>query len=363
MKTIKEISQVSGIQDSTILTKLAAGLKLYPMLKKLSGFTIEVSEPFTLIVPEHPCRRDFETHHGYVEMEFAYYTKQTMFEISNKWLAITLRHDKGMYKMVVPCITKFLSAYLNEIGIEPVNQVPGTANSIELSIPLIAAIKKASKFVSIDPLRAALKNVLIDYSFEGYTTVVGTDAHTLYYSNQIQVNTSLNISTKLQLPSTLCKAIAKLKESTTLYFLNDVYYLNNVEYKFQFESSYPDYMHPTIMRKYCNRITAHASDMKQCVKSVDCNKYTHLVKMHVNGAIELSAVDINMGYDAITTMPYSSTTGIEYTIGVNGQYLQKVLSEVNDHLVTIESDGTPTHPLLIHDSLSNYVLMPVMLEA
>jgi DNA polymerase III sliding clamp (beta) subunit (PCNA family) len=230
----------------------------------------------------------------------------------------------------------------------------GMINAVDL-----ARINSAAKFVSTDKVRPCLLNVAITKGL-----IAATDGHKLFFEqHKIAPGVILN-------DILINKKTCKLLELFNIPVIMGAYKneCNKEEYlKF-------DNIHFTIIQRIVNErypdilAVIPTDNNKSCTvdkkllsnslnKALTCaNKITSQIKFHINGALGISAEDINVSTEFNTTIE-SVNTGEVIDIGFNGKLVQSVIDEIDSKEITF----TMSEPNSAAIFNGNIVLMPVKL--
>ncbi len=236
----------------------------------------------------------------------------------------------------------------------------GMLNSADLN-----KITTAAKFVGSDDLRPAMLNVAITKGL-----IAATDAHKMFFEKS-ELHT---LEHDVLINKKTCKLLDLFNSEVDLleYLPNndseDYKYTDAGYLKFECEAftiiqrgideRYPDIL-AVIPEQQPNSCTVDKKLFSEGLKkALTCaNKVTSKVKFHINGALAISANDIDFETEFNTTIA-AKNTGETIDIGFNGKFVQSVLSEIDNSEITFTMSA-PNRAAIFN---GNILLMPVMLE-
>ncbi len=287
--------------------------------------------------------------------------------IGEKW---TIKTASGSYSVSLPVGNAFYNAFCKLLSAH-VPQ-PDQVKTVEPDRTLIfekeltSEVKKAMKFIKYDNLGAQKNNVHVTVK-NGRCEIMGTDGSKLYRSGFLYLDEQAKDITFL-LPIGALQ-VAKIKDSLTigLYFERHKItgrtkitkgVINGISFEHcENEPLNYDQVIPT----YYDFVQFDKKELIQVIKSVlPCaNKITHQIRIHFNGAIFVSAEDLDFSSENNVTIQYSKKTVKDFEIGFNGKLLLDCLNSIDGNLIRLYSNGDPSKAVVIDNKA---LLMPVMLN-
>lgn len=275
----------------------------------------------------------------------------------------TVKTKTGTYKNSIPTGNDFYFAFCDLLqGFAPkVERAAIVADQVlQLDEVQTLAVKTAAKFIKFDKFADARNCVHITIS-GGKFEVMGTDGYKLFRSVSSPLQTNLQDQVIL-----LPLEVVKSAKGKTLQFdliKNQVGeikagYLNGVKFEV------PDYKplpYNNVIPEYSEYVEVFRKDLLQAVKSVlpTANKTTKVIKFHFNGAVMLTAEDLDYSSESGVKVGYLEKTTPDFEIGMNGKFLLEALSVIDTDTVKIYSAGENNRCVMLNKEA---LLMPVMLN-
>ena len=278
---------------------------------------------------------------------------------------ITVKTTTGQYSTTIP-VNEFYHALCSLLNIPTSAAAPVMDNAVftaTVSGAIGPKIARAAKFCSCDTLRPAMTGTLLEFSPENFK-IVSTDAHRLYISPKF---TSTSTGTfQAIIAAADAKNLGKCKaENFTFSFSADKVMISAGAEIFTFrliDARFPDYTR--VIPDYTQFMEFSRADLLQNIKVVipAANKVTNQVNFHLNGAIELSAQDIDFETECKFTMPYTSKTFPDTDIAFNGKLLSEILKEIHTKTAKMYTAGCRTKAAIFRpaDNSETILLMPLM---
>ena len=243
-------------------------------------------------------------------------------------------------------------------------------------------LKMLSAYTGKDDLRPAFSYLFFQFA-DGVQKIVATDAH------KMVVNTSENKAQgalNFLLPASAAKVMAfgdgvakvtlmKQSKEAKKLIANNFYGAQGLA---KIETGDMTYYVRLFDGKYVNYQQVIPSDLpvkatmerKVIIKEMDralifANKTTHQVRLHLNGALEVSAEDLDFAneYKSNVHADIVHHAGdTDFEIGFNGKFLGSILKDLKGDKVTLEMN-TPNRAAIINEGPNMYLLMPVMLNS
>lgn len=242
---------------------------------------------------------------------------------------------------------------------------------------ILDAIKKAAKFVSKDYLRPSMQHICFDFSNKGLQ-IVATDTHRLYYSHHFNgevwkegfnkyIDFSICDPFQLLLTPESIKTLCSVKPDYNNAVEINCYEggkatFNGIAIEFETEFNYVQYK--VVIPEYKTKMQFNRKQMIESVTTVSksANKSTEQVNFHLNGNIQLSAQDVDFGYESSLAMPYISKDFKDTDIAFNGRFMVEALKAFNSTEISMYSEGIPTKASIFTDGSDNVLLMPLLMN-
>ena len=355
-----ELGNMPGID--VFCKRMAELPKLIKMLMECNGFWWEFDYmqklvPCGNLTTEYKNGKPFNTNYG-VDL------------LCDRFVMI---HDSGIYEFWIP-VANPVYTWIRQI-LEPqytakIENIDTTAHTIELPANVL---KIAANMASTDSLRPAITCVCIDVK-ETHVNIVGTDAHCLYKSENLPVIGTLPVGQYL-IPGKELKGLkTSAKQPTVTIFITDgekdkkFYKIGHIEgelltkYDYGEKANYPEY-DKVIPKTYGGKISAQkaefANNLKIC--SGAANKTTRQVVLHLNGAIEMSAQDIDYQLEQKIKFPYQNKEGQDITIAFNATLTANVLKQIKSKTLTFEYSTATRAGIFKGENEGIFLQMPLMI--
>lgn len=362
MKNLKDLKTAHAGLNNETYTKLAAGIKINDLLKKLPGYKIELGERITSNdILSHLPDKDTRKHWFHIDT----ICKLTEWQMNDakEWQIIHISHEYGSYKLSIPCIEPIYSLYLHELGIQQ-NKSEGIGY-ITFTAAVIKQIKRSIPFASKDKWRPNVTGILIEVLPNMQCNIIATDCNKLIYNTQ-----PLNIFTsegegQYIIPIEAASIIAKQKGECTLTIQSgNKFTVNGIRFAF-IDARFPDYK-CVIPTEYKDSVLLPADAFINCLNQVlpMANDTTYMIKAHFNGQIDLSAEDIDLHKEGTAKLPYLSKVGEDLTIAFNGKWMAQIVKSFNDCAVNMMHGGSKDKCMVLHDQddTQRVLLMPLCME-
>ena len=359
--------------NSDQLTKKYAGklvliFNLINELEKLEGFKVSLSSEIGNVdmvkaLPEL-VREKYHYSSSFYEAQKQQDNCRNVFGLFEQWVNVSVSHDKGCYTFPFPVNNVFYDKFLGMAGMQ-VNEVKKDVfikETIILDASILKSFSKALKFISKDYLRPAMQCVLIHCN-EGKATLVSTDAHKLYTSQQFDC--SQNNDTKLLISESDAKRLSKIKPLHDVIelhiLLDDNQILVDDEIINLVDARFPDYK--VVIPEYETFMEFEKDSFVKNIKKVIpyANKSTSQVNFHLNGSIALHTQDVDFSFECDAEMPYISKNFIDTDIAFNGKFLLETCSIFKDKTLKFYSEGKNTKGAIISNGNESVLLMPLMI--
>ena len=297
---------------------------------------------------------------------------------------ITVLTEKSEYSFAVPVANDFYYVICDLLGLQ--YEVKGIENiealrTFEVSSEILNSIKKAAKFASKDGLRPAMTCVCLDFNSNDLQ-VVATNAHRLYLSKQFDCEASDPMQLLLSPESVKMIAGMKVKDETIKIELLPVethlqidedtdektlteihsFLFNGLKCQYYPEMKFPNYK--VVIPELKSKMTFDRVQFVDNVKSVypSSNKCTGQVNFHLNGNIQMSACDIDFGFECAKEMSYINKNFIDTDIAFNGKFLIEGLNIFKSKEISMYSEGNPSKAAIFTDEVETVLLMPLLLN-
>lgn len=266
--------------------------------------------------------------------------------LSDKNFGVTIKEGKRAIKLTGENPESFPLAIENDF--KQLNQI-GNIGEVELGY-----METALKFTSKDDLRPVMTGVFLG------NDIASTDGHRLYFQ---PIEPMLD---SFIMPAKSVKILLLIGGTWSIYSNGErVLFINDegvMVYTRSIEGRYPDY--PVVIPTGMGNVLLSAplrglmAEVKNAIKF--SNKSTSLVKISLNGKVNISSQDVDFGYEYSTDLDDAKVVKREdLEIAFNGKFLNEMLAEQpTDKPVRIKM-WAQNKAAIIND---HFLLMPLMIE-
>lgn len=274
----------------------------------------------------------------------------------------TIKTKTGAYTVSLPTVNAVYYAFaaLFPAFISPVATVDSIAadRTLILDKQIVKEITKAMHFVKIDKLGTFVNCVCIRVK-SGIAHIISTDRTILYKSLPLALD--YPDGDLLLNAEDLKRAFLKDKTSLCIEVYNDRILLNGVTtVKQDFEA--PNY--DNVIPDYKKSVEVNRKQLYKAVSliSLSANKWTKQVNLHINGAIQVSAEDLDFSHESSTVVKYERKDTIDFDVSVNAKYLLSALKALDTDTVEIYSDGAKDKCIGVGNKseVAKVLIMPIM---
>lgn len=309
---------------------------------------------------------------GTYSSDYSYYRQPEQYkgDLQIDAMRFTVKTLTGCYSQNIP-----MALYFDFLGLFPdhlthlttqkslqVIEQPGF--EIDFNQSETEVIKEALKFASNDSLRPAMCTVKIEIKNGNLVNVVATDGHSLYFENFTKFD--LNEELEILIPANELKGLKKelniklFNESGKSHFAT-AQINNGLKFNLCLDQ-YPKYLN--VWPQYSQFIEVNRKDILTALATTEkyANRVTHAVKLHVNGAIEVSAEDLDFANESGVKVAYEFQNTGDFDISFNAQFLMKAIKATKDKTVRMYSNGKFDSPFLIDGKVLVMQVNPIKIE-
>ena len=353
------ILQIPKTKDPlTHATKL---LSIYSLLKSVKSdiISVEVSEKTEMMFGK---KTEWDIHWNELR------TVNEGYKIAAE--KITVKTSYGEYNFTIPVNNDFHSLVYNllQISVDSKKETLEVIETFEIEKTVLDKIKIAAKYLPVKndyPIDEKFKGILINIENQ-YAEVTATNCYKLYLSEKMLTD---GTDKKLLINPNSLKAIAEIKPDSdfvTFQLLkpeknNQFVLINGVKIELMNEV-YADYK--SIIPTYSEKMIFNRKEFISNIRKVllSANKYSHLVKLYLNGTIEISAHDVDFKLESVSKMYYETKEFDDLTIGFDGLLIQDVLNTFKSEQISMLTDGNTNKAVLFTDGVDTSLLMPMNLN-